>query len=304
MSILVTGGTGLVGKAIQDISTQYPYKFVFVGSNNYDLTLPDQTKQMFLDHRPDYVIHLAAYVGGLYKNMNQPVRMIEQNIKINMNVVEACHQFGVKKLIACLSTCIFPDQTSYPIDENMLHQGPPHHSNSSYAYAKRMLDLQCEAYRKQYNSPFYCIIPTNIYGPHDQFSLEDGHVIPSLIHKCHLAQQAGIPFEVRGSGKPLRQFIYSLDLAKIIVDLLEKDLPPRIIVSGQEEVSIKQVAELIAKSFEYDTITFNDSYSDGQFKKTANGALLSEMMPITWTSLEQGIKETVDWFKSASAIRK
>ena len=110
--------------------------------------------------------------------------MLETNMAINMNVLKCCHKYRVKKVVSCLSTCIFPDKTSYPINEKMLHNGPPHHSNDAYAYAKRMLEVQSKAYREQYGCNFVCVIPTNIYGPRDNFSLEDGHVIPALIHRC------------------------------------------------------------------------------------------------------------------------
>ena len=296
-TILVTGGSGLVGKAIQEISHHYPYQFVFISSSDYDLSIEHQVNKLFITLKPDYVIHLAAYVGGLYKNMNQPVNMIEKNVKMNLYIVEACNRFKVKKLIACLSTCIFPDQTTYPINETMLHHGPPHDSNASYAYAKRMLDIHCQAYRSQYNSPFVCVIPTNIYGPNDNFSLEDGHVIPALIHQCYLAKQSGKPFIVRGTGTPLRQFILSTDLAAILVQMLHKDTPSRLIISSKEEVTIRYVAECIAGSFDYkDHIIFDSSYSDGQFKKTADATVLNTLLKPQWTELQIGIKHTVEWF--------
>ena len=306
-TILVTGGTGLVGSAMKEISSTYSYQFIFISSKDYDLTKEEQVEQLFITVKPDYVIHLAAYVGGLYKNMNQPVNMIEKNSKMNLHIVEACHRFKVKKLIACLSTCIFPDKTTYPINESMLHDGPPHSSNASYAYAKRLLDIQCQAYRQQYNSPFVCIIPTNIYGPHDNFSLEDGHVIPALIHQCWLAKQNGKPFVVRGTGSPIRQFILSTDLATIIMQLVNyPNNIERVIIANNEEVSIKQVAEYIASAFDYkDELVFDTSYSDGQYKKTADTSMLDHLVHPTWTPLQEGITKTVEWFKNnVDTIRK
>ena len=167
MKILVTGGSGLVGKAIEEISTNYNYDFIFISSKDCDLTNYEQTLLIFEKYKPQYVIHLAAYVGGLFKNMRHKVDMYEKNININNNVLKCCHDFKVKKLISCLSTCIFPDNTTYPINEGMLHNGPPHHSNDAYAYAKRMLEIHSKSYQEQYNDNFICIIPTNIYGPND-----------------------------------------------------------------------------------------------------------------------------------------
>ena len=212
--------------------------------------------------KPDFVIHLAAYVGGLFKNMNFKVDMYEKNTLMNCNVLKCCHEIGVKKLVSCLSTCIFPDKTTYPINESMLHNGPPHSSNDAYAYAKRMLEVQSKAYQEQYKDNFICVIPTNIYGENDNYSLEGGHVIPALIHKCYLAKQNKEKFVVRGTGKPLRQFIYSTDLAKLIMWVLESyDEKDSIIlsVSEEEEMSIGDVARLVSKEFDYEhMMTFDD----------------------------------------------
>ena len=177
MTTLVTGGSGLVGTAIKRILDES--SAIFVSSAQYDLTKMDDTKRMFETYRPTRVIHLAACVGGLFKNMTYKVKMLEDNLMINFNVVKCCHDYGVEKLIACLSTCIFPDKTTYPIDETMLHNGPPHSSNDAYAYAKRMLQIHCKTYRDAYGDNFVCIIPTNVYGIHDNYSLVDGHVIPA-----------------------------------------------------------------------------------------------------------------------------
>lgn len=301
LKILVTGGTGLIGKAIEKISSNYHYEFIFIGSKDCDLTNFDETFNYFNKIQPDYVLHLAACVGGLFKNMNYKVEMYEKNIQINNNVLKSCHLVNVKKVISCLSTCIFPDKTSYPIDESMLHNGPPHDSNDAYAYAKRMLEIQSKAYQQQYGSNFICIIPTNIYGPHDNYSLEDGHVIPSLIHRCYLNKQNNEKFVVRGTGKPLRQFIYSEDLAKLILWSLEKyNSKDSIILSvcEKDEISIEHVARLVARNYDYeDNIIFDDSFSDGQYKKTANNAKLMNLIKdFEFTKIEDGMKSSVQWF--------
>ncbi len=302
MNIIVTGGTGLVGKAIQEIKNNYPFlTFYFLSSKDADLTNYGQTKDLFISLNPQMVIHLAACVGGLFKNMNYKVDMYEKNILINLNVLKICHELKVSKVVSCLSTCIFPDDTSYPINENMLHDGPPHDSNDAYAYAKRMLEIQSKAYQQQYNDNFICVIPTNIYGEHDNYSLEDGHVIPALIHRCYLAKKKKEKFIVRGTGKPLRQFIYSLDLAKLIMwSLLEYQEKESIILSvdEDEEMSIGEVAGLIAQSFNYqEFMEFDDSFSDGQFKKTADNTLLRTFNPgFQFTKMEEGLKKSVSWF--------
>lgn len=302
--ILVTGGTGLVGSAIKYISTNTDYnlfEFIFVSSSNYNLCILEDTIKMFNEHRPQYVIHLAANVGGLYKNMNEKVDMLEKNLIMNYNVIKCSHDFKVEKLIACLSTCIFPDKVTYPITEIDLHNGPPHNSNDAYAYAKRMLEVHCRAYRENYGDNFVCIIPTNIYGPNDNFDLENGHVLPSLIHKCYLAKKNKIPFIIRGTGKPLRQFIYSRDLAKLIMKVLLKFNGDNIILSVPEtqETTIANIGYCIARAFEYEeNIVFDESYSDGQYKKTVSAKKIMALLnnEFNFTSIEEGIKETVKWF--------
>ena len=307
MIVLVTGGSGLIGKAIESIKSNYDYNFIFLSSSDCDLTDFNKTKELFNKIKPDYVIHLAANVGGLFKNMNQKVDMFEKNLLINYNVIKCCHDLKIKKLISCLSTCIFPNDTTYPINESMLHNGEPHNSNDAYSYAKRMIEVHSKAYREQYNDNFVCVIPTNVYGEYDNFSLEDGHVVPALIHKCYLAKQNNESFVVYGSGKPLRQFIYSTDLAKLILWVLENYSGEPIILSPNEneEVSIKNVAELIAKEFDYDNIKFDTSKSDGQFKKTADNTKLIDLYEeFKFTTIEEGIKKSVNWFMNNYKIAR
>ena len=322
-NVLITGGTGLVGNGIKSyigklLNSQNDnllnininnYHFIYLSSKDCDLTDFQQTYDYFNKYKPDYVIHLAAKVGGLFKNMNYKVDMFLDNITINNNVLRVCHQLNVKKLVSCLSTCIFPDKTTYPIDETMLHNGAPHTSNDAYAYAKRMLEVLSNSYNEQYNTNFICVIPTNIYGPYDNYHLEDSHVIPGLIHKCYLAKLNNQPFIVSGTGSPLRQFIHSEDLGKLILwTLFEYNSKETIILSPPEkhEVSIKFIAEKIAQIFEYNNIVFDITKSDGQYKKTANNKKLMELLPnITFKHIHDGLKENIKWFiQNYNHVRK
>lgn len=310
-TILVTGGSGLVGSAIKSIHHNYPnYDFIFVSSKMCNLLDYNQTLEFFKLSKPDYVIHLAANVGGLFKNMKYPVNMLEDNLLINTNVLKASNEINIESLIACLSTCIFPDKIERDvITESDLHKGPPHESNASYAYAKRMLQVQCDAYNKQYGRKYVCVIPTNIYGPNDNFDLENSHVIPGLIHKCFLAKESNNKFIVSGSGKPLRQFIYSEDLAKMIMWFLEinlnrlsNNLVTSIILSPDEsdEISIAEIAKLIAKKFNYEhMIEFDTTKSDGQYKKTVDNSLFRSFNPdYKFIDITKGLDITIDWFKT------
>ena len=207
----------------------------------------------------------------------------------------------MQKLVSCLSTCIFPDKTSYPIDESMIHNGPPHFSNEAYAYAKRMIDVQNRIYHAQYGCQFTSVIPTNIYGPHDNYHLQESHVIPGLIHKLYLAKRDNTPFTAMGSGRPLRQFIYSRDLARLFIWVLRSyhDPSPIILsVDEKDEVTIKDVVNTIVKAMDYQgEVRWDASGADGQYKKTASNAKLRSLHPgFQFTSFEQGVKESVDWF--------
>ena len=284
--ILVTGGKGLVGSAFEKTDDIF-----LAGRQDGDLRDFSECKKLFEKVQPKYVIHLAAKVGGLYENMNHPVEMIQENLKINMNVLECAKDFGVTKLIAVLSTCIFPDSVEYPIKESDLHSGPPHTSNEGYAYAKRLLEVQCRAYNKQHSTNFMCVIPTNIYGSHDNFSLESSHVVPALIHKAFIAKRDCTPLTVLGSGKPLRQFLYSKDLAKILLQLLFEESSETIIISPDEEYSIADLAKLIAREFSIGEPVFDTLFSDGQYRKTVKNFRHFPMTP-----LDVGLTDTIKWF--------
>jgi len=304
--IMVTGGSGLVGEAIKSVveskgEHRPNEKWIFVSSKEADLRDRAQTEALFARYKPTHVIHLAAFVGGLYRNMKFNVEFFNYNMAMNTNVLEASHKYKVKKLVSCLSTCIFPDKTTYPIDETMIHNGPPHSSNQGYAYAKRMLDVQNRIYNQQYGCKFTSVIPTNIYGPHDNYHLEDSHVIPGLIHKFYLAKKNGTEMQIWGSGKPLRQFIYSEDLARLFIWVLRNyDSSDPIILSVDEsaEVTIRQVVEAIAEAMDFKgAITYDVTKADGQYKKTASNAKLRGLVPaFNFTPFKEGIKRSVDWF--------
>jgi len=183
----------------------------------------------------------------------------------------------------------------------MIHNGPPHDSNFSYAYAKRMIDVLNKAYNGQHGCHFTSVIPTNIYGPHDNYDLEDSHVIPGLIHKLYNAQRAGQDFTVLGTGKPLRQFIFSHDLARLFIWTLREyeEIDPIILSVGEEdEVSIKDVAESIVKSMNFTgNLVFDTSKSDGQYKKTASNHKLRKYLPdFKFTPFQEGVDISVKWF--------
>jgi len=304
MVILVTGGSGLVGSGIRAVVEQDPRPgetWVFLSSKDANLLSESETRALFEKHQPTHVIHLAALVGGLFANMTANSDFFRNNMKMNDIILEMSHQFKVRKVVSCLSTCIFPDKTSYPIDETMVHNGPPHSSNFGYSYAKRMIDVQNKAYHEQHGCQFTSVIPCNVFGPHDNFNIQQGHVIPGLINKAYEANKNGTAFEIWGTGAPLRQFIYSLDLAKLFVWVLREyeEVEPIILATDEEdEVSIKEVAEMVLEAFEFKgEVKFLTDKADGQFKKTASNAKLRRYLPeFKFVPTKEAIKESVDWF--------
>ena len=297
--ILVTGGNGLVGSSIiSDIKI----------GKEYDLRNPDETNKMFNVHKPTHVIHCAGKVGGVGGNMNYKGEYFYDNIMINTNVIEGARKSGVEKLVCFLSTCVFPDNVEYPLTESKIHLGEPHSSNYPYAYAKRMADIQIRAYREQYGLNYVSVIPTNIYGPNDNFSLTHGHVMPMLIHKLYLAQQNNSDFVVWGSVKPLREFIYSKDIATLSEWAVNNyNDPEPIIFSTSHEISVMDLVDLLVKEFNFKgKVIFDKSKPDGQYRKPSDNNKLKSYLPdFNFTPIEEGVKETVNWFiKNYEKTRK
>ena len=295
MKAIVTGATGLLGSEIVKLSND----FVGVSSSGVDL-LNDN----FLDaisNDIDVVIHCAAKVGGVKANSDYVSDFFEENMKMNLNVMRACKKRNVK-LVSILSTCIYPDESyvNYPLTEDQLHNGPPHFSNFGYAYAKRMLDVQSRAYRKQYGCNFITVIPNNLYGPNDNYDLESGHVIPSLIRKFYEAKIYNKKQVVLwGTGSPIREFTYSKDAANSILWLTKNyNLEKPVNIGNTEHISIKNLSQLISKIIGYDgEIKFDKTKPDGQFQKPSSNSYLRSLgYNCQYTSLENGLKETIEDF--------
>jgi GDP-L-fucose synthase len=227
---------------------------------------------------------------------------------MNTNVIEGARLTNVKKLVTFLSTCVFPNDVEYPLTENKIHLGEPHFSNYPYAYAKRMADIQIRSYREQYGLNYKSVIPTNIYGINDNFNIDNGHVIPSLIHKCFMARENKTKFTIWGSGKPLREFIYNKDVAYLTEWVLEnynEDEP--IILSTSEEISIKELVDIIVELMNFKgEVYFDKDKPDGQFRKPSDNSKIKKYLPdFKFTPLYEGLKDTIEWFElNYSNIRK
>ena len=295
---IVTGANGLVGYAIRQLKLP---NTIYLAREDIDLTDFAITNTRFLELAPESVIHLAAQVGGIGGNLIHSGEYFRNNILINTNVLESARLAGAKKLISFMSTCVFPDKCTYPLNEKDLHNGPPHPSNFGYAYAKRMLEVQSSAYRKEWNCNYIVAIPTNIYGPNDYFSLTEGHVVPALIHRTYLAKQNGTNLSVWGSGTPLREFVYSGDIGRLALWALEnysEDTP--IIFTSGIEATIRELTQVVAKKMKFEgKLIFDSSKPDGQYRKPSDTTKLKNYLPnFEWTPLEEGIERTIEWFLS------
>lgn len=294
--ILVTGASGMVGTALKEAIPNA----IFVNSKMCDLRDKESTERLFYNKRPDKVIHLAAKVGGIKANSENLGSFFYDNITMNTNVLEASRKYSVKKVLSLLSTCIYPDKSTYPLTEEQIHNGLPHSSNYAYAHAKRMLDIHSQAYRDQYGCNFITVVPNNLFGENDNFHLENSHLIPAIIRKVFEAKENNSDIVLWGDGTPLREFTYSKDLAKIILLLLnEYDERAPINVGNTHEYTIKEVAETIMKVMKYEgKIIWDESKPKGQFRKPSDN---SKLLNLGWnkkdyTPFETAILNTCEWF--------
>lgn len=325
MKVLVTGASGLVGKHLKDLVTKdekwtaaWPElgadtksrmdalkqaDFLFPPSKELDCTDEKTVMAYFAEHQPTHVIHLAARVGGIFRNQRERVEMFQDNMRMTLFLLEASFKFKVQKFLGILSTCIFADGGPYPLQASSLHQGPPHPSNEPYAHAKRQLEVACRAYRDQHGCDYQCLIPTNLYGLWDNYDLEDGHVLPALLHQARLAKQAGNPWKIRGTGIAQRQFVHAEDFARAcLVALTEpKDSPlwanGAVCISPAEEYTIKQVVDVMGDAVEIpqEQRVWMSEYTDGQIVKTADGSFFLQTFP--WFKFRDFPQSISDWGK-------
>jgi GDP-L-fucose synthase len=297
--LLITGGSGLLGNSFKKIlpDALYPKR------DGVDL-LDRREVFTYIKHmKPDTVIHLAGKVGGVKANTDNMYDFFSENLLMNSNIIDACVTYKIPKLVCCLSTCIYPDEKfiNYPLTEQQLHLGEPHHSNFGYAYAKRMVDVHLRAVRQQYDLKYISVVPNNIYGEHDNFDLTNGHVIPAMIRKIWEAKINGKPsFEVWGDGEIFREFTYADDIRDAILFCNEhytSQMP--INIGNSQEYSLKQIIELICKFLDYQgDIIFDKTKPKGQIRKPSSNQKFIESgwREENYTSIEVGLKKTCEWF--------
>lgn len=294
-NVLVTGGSGFVGKRLKLIKPDWTY----MSSKDCDLTNKEQVREYMQRKKPDAVVHLAARVGGIKEASQNQSEFFYLNTLINLNVIHESYKAGIKRVLSCLSTCVFPDiNESYPMTEADLLKGEPTKTNYCYGYAKRNLYIQSKWYSKEYGVCYNTFTPSNIYGPDNKFDFEKGHLISSMIKKFDEAQP-GDTITFWGTGHPLRQHLYVDDLVCLIPTLLEKhidDMP--LIVAPDENLSIKEIVETY-REIENKSVNveFNNKL-DGQYRKDgSNKNLLKLVKGFEFTSLRDGLKLTNEWYK-------
>ena len=298
--VLVTGGHGMVGSELREIRPD----FLFPKKNELDLLSLGSVKNFFGERQGEIraVIHLAARVGGVKANSDFVADFFYENSVMNQNLLQVCANEKIEKVVSMLSTCVYPDEkyVNYPLTEDQLHAGPPHDSNFGYAFAKRMLDVQSRAYRKQYGCNFVTAIPNNMYGLNDNYDLESSHVVPALIRKFYEAKaEKRDHVTIWGTGSPKREFTFARDAAQISLWLLENyDGESPVNIGNTGSITIKDLVYIISEEVRFNgSLVFDESKPDGQFEKpSSNEKLMSLGWDGKYTNLRSGIRETVEHF--------
>lgn len=296
--IYVAGNTGLVGSAIVRMLHMKGYTNILsTPSSHWDLRRQDDVERFFIINQPEYVYLAAAKVGGIGANSNYPAPFIYDNLMIQSNIIDAARKFGVKKLLFLGSSCIYPKMCEQPIKEEYLMTGPLEPTNDAYAIAKIAGIKMCQAYRKQYGFNAISVMPTNLYGPNDNFELESAHVLPALIRKFHEEKDRVVLW---GDGSARREFLHVDDLAEACFTCMKDyDSSEIINVGTGEDVTIKELSGIISKIVGFSGQTFWDtSKPNGTPRKLLD---VSKIKSLGWTprtSLEKGIESTYEWYKS------
>ena len=298
--IYVAGHRGLVGSAIVRNLEAKGYKnIIYRTHKELDLTNQESVRRFFEEEKPEYVFLAAAKVGGIHANNTYPADFIYDNLMIQNNVIKAAHDFEVKKLLFLGSTCIYPKMAPQPIEEEYLLTGSLEETNEAYAVAKIAGLEMCKFFKRQYGDNFISCMPTNLYGPNDNFDLKNSHVLPALIRKFHEAKvNNSEAVEVWGTGTPLREFLYVDDLADACVFLMENyDGEQHVNIGTGEEVSIRELAETVKEVVGFDgELVFNTDMPDGTPRKLTT---VDKLHGLGWkhkVSLDKGIRLAYNWF--------
>ncbi|MED3907260.1 GDP-L-fucose synthase [Geobacillus thermodenitrificans] len=305
--IYIAGHRGLVGSAIlRKLQADGYTNLVYRTSQELDLRDRNQVDKFFEEEKPEYVFLAAAKVGGIVANNEYPADFIRDNLMIQTNVIDAAYRNGVKKLLFLGSTCIYPKFAPQPLKEEYLLTGELEPTNEPYAIAKIAGIKMCQSYNRQYGTKFISVMPTNLYGPNDNFDLHTSHVLPALIRKFHEAKENNAPYvEVWGTGTPRREFLYSDDLADACVFLMNNYEDNEIINVGVgEDISIKELAEKIKNIVGYQgEIKFDTTKPDGTPRKLVDVSKINELGWKASISLDEGLQKAYQWFLENVAVK-
>jgi GDP-L-fucose synthase len=300
MTILVAGGTGLAGSAIVRELERVNKKVIGISSKDVDLLDRAKTFSFIKDLKPTLIIDAAAKVGGVGSNNAYPVEFLSQNLQIQSNLMDAAHEAKVEKFVFLGSSCIYPRNCAQPIKEDYLLTGELEQTNSAYAVAKIAGIELIKSYRKEYGHAWISVMPTNLYGPNDNFDLENSHVLPALIRKFVEAKRNNSPEVVLwGSGTPLREFLHVDDLAKAILICLEKyDDSQQINIGSGDEISIKDLGQKIANLTGFTgKVVWDANRPDGTPRKVLDSKKINKLGWKRAITLDQGIASTVKWYQ-------
>jgi GDP-L-fucose synthase len=300
--VAVTGGAGFLGRVVVRKLIERGCLEPFVVSiDQYDLCTEDGIARLLDDARPDLVIHLAAVVGGIGANRENPGSFLYQNLIMGTRLIESSRLAGVDKFVCIGTICAYPKFTPVPFKEDDLWNGYPEETNAPYGLAKKMMLVQLQAYRDQYGFNGIYLLPVNLYGPGDNFDLQSSHVIPALIRKCIEAQKRGDQsVQCWGTGKATREFLFVEDCAEGLLLAAERyDQPDPVNIGAGREISIKDLAELIARLTGFEgQLVWDPSQPDGQPRRCLDTSRAREHFDfVAGTSLEDGLARTIDWYR-------
>lgn len=304
--IYVAGNTGLVGSAlVRALKNQGYQNIISSPSKHWDLRNQQRVDEFFRINKPEYVFLAAAKVGGIKANNDNPADFIRDNLQIQTNVIDSAYRHGVTKLLFLGSSCIYPKFATLPIVEDQLLTGPLEPTNDAYAIAKIAGIKMCQAYKKQYGFDAISAMPTNLYGPNDNFDLQSAHVLPALIRRFHEAKESNADYvECWGSGSPMREFLYVDDMADACIHLMKCYSSSKIVNVGTGvDITIKELTKKIASIVEYNgLILWDTNKPDGTPRKVLN---IDRIKSLGWgpkVELSEGIKKTYEWYKEHVVI--